>query len=83
MTPAPDGLSFETSLFVDSVEEEYEWLNSSYPGFTLIEQGVQIHNRKPFDVLRIQLADGATQTIYFDISEFYDQDSEFMFDGEL
>jgi hypothetical protein len=78
--PLADGLSFETCLYVDSVEEEYEWLDLKYPGFELVEQSVQHYKERPFDVFEILLMDGSQLTVYFDISEFFGKESDFLDD---
>ena len=69
-----DGLSYETAVVVNSVEEEYDWLEANYPGFELIEQGVYLHEGKPYDVVAIFPQDGAEISIHFDISGFYGVD---------
>ena len=66
----PDGLSFETALFVDSVEEEYEWLDIKFPGFQLIEQSVQHFKGRTFDVLDVELPAGSSAKVFFDITDF-------------
>ena len=76
-----DGLSFETALSVDSVEEEYEWLEIKYPKYRLIEQSVQYHKGIPFDIIIIELKDTSHVSVYFDISEFFEKDSELLTDG--
>lgn len=73
---AADGLSFERAFFVGSVEEEYDWLNLLYRGFTMKEQALIYHKEKPFDLMTIILADGIEKTIHFDISEFFDEESD-------
>ncbi len=69
-----DGLSYENAVVVNSVEAEYDWLEIHYPGFELIEQGVHLHEGKPYDVVAIFPMDEGEVSIHFDISAFYKMD---------
>jgi hypothetical protein len=71
-----DGLSIEQAVTVYSIEEEYDWLATHYPGFRGIEQAMRYENERPFDVHKIALGDGREISVYFDISEFFDENDD-------
>ncbi len=56
---------------VHNVNEEYEWLNCAYPGWTLIEEQRTVEDGVPFDVVSIRTAAKEEYDIYFNISAFY------------
>ena len=72
-----DGLSFETAIVIDAksettgVDKEYVWLRKNYPGYKLIKQALVFNNNKPYDLMKIETAQGAAKEIYFDISKFF------------
>jgi hypothetical protein len=71
------GSSFETAVMINETTEsagvpaEYKWLRERYSGYKFMRQSLVEHNKKPFDVLTIQFADGRTQDVYFNISKFF------------
>jgi hypothetical protein len=71
-----NGLSMEQAIVVYSIEEEYDWLLAHYPGFRGIEQTMRYEKEKPFDVHKISLPDGREISVYFDISEFFDENTD-------
>ena len=72
-----DGSSFENAIIIKEhseskgVDAEYIWLHENFPGYKLIGQYLLNNNKKPFDKLDIQTADGQNKSIYFDISNFF------------
>ena len=66
-----DGATPETAIIVQSVAEEYQWLQKHCPGFTMQRQALQDIDGKPYDVLTLLSASGAERTVYFDISPFF------------
>lgn len=71
------GSSFDNPIVIEETSEragvdaEYTWLRKNYPGFKLISQALTSNNKKPFDLLIIETADGVEKKIYFDISKFF------------
>jgi len=66
-----DGSSFEKAVVAKSITFEYDWLKKYYPGYSFIQQSLQFHNDKPYDILKIKTIDGTTIDVYFDISKFF------------
>ena len=67
-----DGSSWEKSIVVQSVREEYQWVAAHHPGLTMKQQSLQFHGKKhPFDVLTFTDSTGKEHTFYFDIGSFY------------
>jgi hypothetical protein len=72
-----DGLSYETAVIINEkhegtgVKAEYKWLKEHYPGYTSKGQSLTYHDRKPYDVISIELENGEKKEIYFDISKFF------------
>jgi hypothetical protein len=53
------------------VKEEYAWLRQYYPGYKTSGQSLNMHNKKPFDILHITTIDGKKTDVYFDISKSF------------
>ena len=76
-TAAIDGSSYEKAIVITEkssgkgIAAEYDWLKKNYPGYKLLSQSLSHHNKKSYDVLSIQTADGARKEIYFDITGFF------------
>ncbi|MCP1225133.1 hypothetical protein [Sebaldella sp. S0638] len=67
-----DGLSFETAVKVNTVEEEYKYLSTKYPGSRVLGQAlVYDDNGTPYDILTVQMPDGKTVKYYFDVTEVF------------
>lgn len=66
----PDGSSPEQAIVVNSVSEEYDWLQDHYPGYKFHQQALLQIDGKPYDALTFKYK-GKKQTIYFDISSFF------------
>jgi PBP1b-binding outer membrane lipoprotein LpoB len=74
---ATDGSSFEKAIVINSgsetagVNAEYAWLKKNYPGYKTKSQRLVYHDKKPYDVITIETADGNSVDVYFDISKFF------------
>lgn len=66
-----DGSSFEKAIVVPSVAAEYAWLREHYPGYKRKGQSLTFKDKKPYDILTVELADGTERKFYFDISSFF------------
>ena len=72
-----DGKSFETAIVIQEKSEtpgvnaEYKWIRSHYSNYKVVQQSLATHQKKPFDIITIELADGSKQEIYFDITKFF------------
>jgi hypothetical protein len=66
-----DGMSFEKAIVVNSIKEEYQWIQSMYPGSSVQQQALVKNNGKPYDVLTFVTKDRETKKAYFDISKFF------------
>jgi hypothetical protein len=72
-----DGTSFEKAVVINSTSEtagvnaEYAWLKKNYPGYKTKSQRLTYHDKKPYDVISIETADGNAVDVYFDISKFF------------
>ena len=69
------GLSVEDAIPVNSVCEEYVYLDAKYgkrgKGWRLVGQYLIGTDDKPCDKLEIRLASGEVKELYFDISAFH------------
>ena len=71
------GLSYQNAVIISEktetsgVKAEYRWLEENYPGYRMIQQSLNFHDKKPYDILKIKTAEGKIKEIYFDISSFY------------
>ena len=74
---ANDGSSYEKAIVIEETSEtkgvsaEYAWLKKQYPGHKVISQSLSQKGGKPYDILRIETADGTKKEVYFDISNFF------------
>ena len=66
-----DASSFEKAIAVPSVAAEYAWLREHYPGYKRKGQALTFQDKKPYDILTVELADGTEKKFYFDISSFF------------
>lgn len=72
-----DGSSFEKAIIINDRNEtsgvaaEYAWLRKNYPGYRSKGQSLNFNNKKPYDLITIQTAEGVEKVIYFDISKFF------------
>jgi len=72
-----DGSSFEKAIVIKASSEtaginaEYGWLKKKYPGYKTKSQRLTYHDKKPYDVITIETAEGNTVDVYFDISKFF------------
>src|SRR5262252_1468936 len=61
---ARDGSSFEKAIIIKETSEtkgvnaEYAWLKKNYPGYKMISQSLDYNDKKPYDVLTFETADG-------------------------
>jgi len=74
---AADGLSYTTAIVITETSEtngvhaEYAWIKAHYSDYTIKGQSLNYHDKKPFDIINIQLSDNTERKLYFDISNFY------------
>jgi hypothetical protein len=74
---AADGSSFEKAILINEklerpgVDAEYVWLKKNYPGYKMNSQSLSYHDKKPYDILHIETAEGKKIDVYFDISKFF------------
>jgi len=72
-----DGSSYDHAIVIMEKNEatgtaaEYIWLRKNFPGYKVNGQSLMYHDKKPYDLLRITLADGTRRDFYFDISNFF------------
>lgn len=72
-----DGLSYKAAVFVPEKSEstgphwEYEWIKAHYSNYKVKLQALTFQGKRPYDIITIQLADGTTKDIYFDIANYY------------
>jgi hypothetical protein len=75
------GDSFETAIVIqaentdDGIRQEYAWVHLHYGkrdvDWQFEGQALSFHDDRPYDILRLILADGTKKDIYFDISSFF------------
>lgn len=73
-----DGSSIEQAVVIQGVSgemagvgAEYAWLRMKFPGYKPRLQTLLQRAGKIYDVLEIDLPDGKTATVYFDITAFF------------
>ncbi|AIH01508.1 hypothetical protein [Riemerella anatipestifer] len=66
-----DGKSIENAIKVNSVAEEYEFVEKNCPNCKLINQVLTEHNGIPYDILNLEKNDGTKISFYFNIKSFY------------
>lgn len=64
------GLTPDSPVVVDSVREEYGWLDANFPGYRMLEQRLVAKAGRQMDVISILAADGRELDVFFDISGF-------------
>lgn len=65
------GLTPEDAIAVDSVRDEYLWLDANYPGHSVLFQRLIFNAGTPMDAVSIMTADGGRVDVFFDISGFF------------
>ena len=71
-----DGKSYKTAVVIQEktetpgVHAEYQWIRDHYSNYKVTSQALRVIEKKPFDVISIEFADGGKQDVYFDISKF-------------
>ena len=66
-----DGMTFEKAIVVNSIKEEYKWIEAKYPGSRVEGQALIRKNGKPYDVLTFVTKEGEKKEAHFDISSFF------------
>jgi hypothetical protein len=66
-----DGSSPAQAVVVNSVREEYDWLQRNCPGLQFQKQSLVEIDGKPYDVHTLQNAEGEEREVFFNISRFY------------
>jgi hypothetical protein len=75
--PTDDGLSFETAIVITETNDmqgtdaEYKWIRNHYSNYKIKGQSLNMHNKKPYDIITIVLSDDKELPLYFDISNSY------------
>lgn len=69
--PVADGHDCATAIQVESVREEYVWIQQHHPGARLVRQSLTSCKEEgfPVDILEIRLSDGAVRPVYFNITK--------------
>ena len=71
------GTSPEKAILVQSVADEYRWVETYCPGFKVVTQSLIMDGDKPFDVLTVSSGEqDSERDIYFDISAFFGREKE-------
>jgi hypothetical protein len=55
----------------DGIREEHRWLGEHYPGYQLRRQALDVDEKRSFDMMEFDTADGTAKTVCFDITEFF------------
>ena len=63
-----DGLSYETAVVPRSIIAEYEWMQEKYPTAKILEKELLKHERRTYDVFKLEKEDAEEITLYFDTS---------------
>jgi uncharacterized protein YcfL len=66
-----DGMTMEKAIPVKSIAAEYEWIKTNYPGAQVTSQALLSKNKKHYDLLTFETAEGKTKKVYFDITSFF------------
>jgi hypothetical protein len=66
-----DGSTQEKAVVVKSINAEYEWIKTNYPGSKVTRQALLGSGKKHFDLLTFVTRNGETREAYFDISSFF------------
>ncbi|MCE9548104.1 MAG: DUF4919 domain-containing protein [Planctomycetia bacterium] len=67
----PDGCTPENAIVVQSIAEEYQWMQRHLPGYRPVSQALSDFSGTPMDVLTWANARGQQRVVYFDISAFF------------
>jgi hypothetical protein len=76
-TANEDGRSYETAVVIHEKSEtagvtaEYQWIRDHYSNYKVVQQSLNSHGKKPYDIITIQFSDERKQEVYFDISAFF------------
>ncbi len=76
-----DGSSFENAVIIKSkntsegISNEYMYLSMLYGNrekyWKLLQQSLSNHNKKHYDVMKIELNNGEIKEVFFDITNFF------------
>ena len=66
-----NGSSAAQAVQVGSIGEDYQWIRRHCPGFQPQMQMLQDIEGKPYDIHKLENAEGVERTVYFDISRFF------------
>ena len=73
-----EGISIEKAVIVKNAKNETEgvaaeskWVRKVHPGWMKGDQALLENNGKYYDRIEYQTSDGKTETIFFDITEFF------------
>jgi len=71
------GTSFDNAIVIKvekesaGVAEEYKWLKTSYPGYSLIRKTQTTNGNRHFDIIKIKTRNGQEKDVYFDTTSFF------------
>jgi hypothetical protein len=68
---ALEGSDYEHAVPVDAVEQEYAWIKANFPEAIGSTQEVFSRRDGLYDVLEIELPNGSTRMVYFDITGIF------------
>jgi uncharacterized protein YceK len=66
-----DGSSIEKAVIVNSIREEYQWVQKHFPGARVTRQALIERRGKHYDELTFITPSGETRKVYFDINSFF------------
>lgn len=66
-----DGSRIEKAVMVNSIREEYQWVQQHYPGARVTSQALIKRKGRHYDELTFITPSGETKKAYFDISSFF------------
>jgi heme/copper-type cytochrome/quinol oxidase subunit 2 len=66
-----DGSSIEKAVVVNSIREEYQWVQHHYPNSRVTRQALIQPKGKHYDELTFVTPSGETKKAYFDINSFF------------
>lgn len=66
-----DGSSMQKAIIVNSVDAEYDWIRSHYPGSKVTSQALLHSGKKSYDLLSFTTESGEKKDVYFDITSFF------------
>lgn len=62
------GSDYQHAIHVYAAEQEYEWIRENYPRAKIGNQELHATNDGPVDVIDIELPDGTSRKVYFNIT---------------